>query len=237
MGGALKRLCSICARGGSQGVPGKNTRLLAGLPLIAHSIRQAQESRLFDHIAVSSDSQEILRIANEYGADLLIERPLEMASNTAPKLPAIQHCSHQAEIMTGMEFDIFCDLDATSPLRTVEDISSVLKVMEAGNCDNVITGTPANRSPYFNLVEETSQGFVQVVKPMNPPLQRRQDAPACHDCNASIYAWNRKTMFTLKEVITPRTKLFVMPPERSRDIDSDLDFEIVEFLMRRRESM
>jgi CMP-N-acetylneuraminic acid synthetase len=234
MGDTLKRLCSICARGGSQAVPGKNIRPLAGIPLIAHSIIRARKSKLFDCIAVSSDSREILKVAEEYGADILINRPTEMATHHAAKLPAIQHCAKETEARLNIKFDTFCDLDATSPLRTIEDIAGVIEMMESSDCDNVITGAPAHRSPYFNMVEESLHGFVQVVKQLNPPPVRRQDAPVCYDCNASIYAWNRKTMFSLSEVVTRRTRLFEMPQERSRDIDSELDFEIVEFLLKKR---
>lgn len=87
----MKRLCTICARGGSKGVNKKNIRPLMGKPLIAYSLEQARASGLFDLIAVSSDAQEILDAARNHGADLLIERPAELASDTAAKLPAIRH--------------------------------------------------------------------------------------------------------------------------------------------------
>jgi len=236
MGYIMKRLCTICARGGSKGVPGKNTRMLLGKPLIAHSIDHARQSGLFDHVAVSSDSDEILNIAKEYGADVLVHRPDEMANDKSAKLPAIQHCARQAELSTGIAYDTFCDLDATSPLRSIEDIQGAVALMEAGGCDNVITGAPAHRSPYFNLVERVANGFVALCKQPDGDLVRRQDAPECYDCNASIYVWNRESMFALESVLNPRTAIYVMPDERSRDIDSPLDFELVEFLMRRKGS-
>ncbi|NMM45591.1 acylneuraminate cytidylyltransferase family protein [Rhodospirillaceae bacterium KN72] len=231
----MKRLCTICARGGSKGVPGKNVRMLLGKPLIAHTVEQARESGLFDHIAVSSDSDAILNAARDAGADILVRRPDEMALDTSAKLPAIQHCAKSAEAETGIAYDIFCDLDATSPLRDIADIRGAVEMMEAGGCDNVITGAPAHRSPYFNLVERGSDGFVGVCKKLDRELVRRQDAPACFDCNASIYVWTRHSLFEEPSVLGDRTALFEMPESRSRDIDSELDFEIVEFLMRRKE--
>jgi CMP-N,N'-diacetyllegionaminic acid synthase len=234
MANFLKRLCSICARGASKGVPGKNIRPLLGRPLIAHSIAQARDSALFDHIAVSSDSREILDAAAAAGADILIDRPADMATDTAAKLPAIQHCAREAEARSGKRFDTICDLDATSPLRSAEDIAGAIALCERGGCDNVITGAPAHRSPYFNLVERDAAGFVKVVKPLAESLARRQDAPECFDCNASIYVWTRDNLFTVREVVTERTAMYVMPEERSRDIDSEFDFELVEFLMSRR---
>jgi len=233
MAGGMKRLCSICARGGSKGVPGKNLRPLLGRPLIAHSVVRARGTGLFDHIAVSSDSVDILEAAREAGADILVERPDDLASDSAPKLPAIQHCAREAEARAGIRFDTICDLDATSPLRTTGDIRGAVDLCERGGCDNVITGAPAHRSPYFNMVEQGADGFVRIVKRPDETIARRQDTPACFDCNASIYVWSRDMLFMLDEVVTDRTALFVMPEERSRDIDSDLDFELVEFLMQR----
>jgi CMP-N,N'-diacetyllegionaminic acid synthase len=90
-------LCTICARGGSKGVPNKNVREILGKPLIAYTIEQARQSGLFSSIAVSSDSEVILSTAKEFGADILVRRPDELASDTAAKVPAIPHCLETAE--------------------------------------------------------------------------------------------------------------------------------------------
>jgi CMP-N,N'-diacetyllegionaminic acid synthase len=97
----------------------------------------------------------------------------------------------------------------------------------------VITGAPAHRSPYFNLVEELPGGYVALSKRPGHAVVRRQDAPRCFDCNASIYVWPRATFFGAEAVLLPTTRLYEMPPARSLDIDSELDFEIVEYLMAR----
>lgn len=227
------RLCTICARGGSKGVPGKNLRMLAGKPLIAHSIAQARASGLFACVAVSSDSPEILEASRRHGADYLIERPAALATDESAKLPAIRHCVAEVERLTGQAFDTMVDLDATAPLRTAADIAGAVALCEAGGCDNVITGCAAHRSPYFNLVAERADGFVSVAIAPEREIKRRQDAPRCFDCNASIYVWPRATFFSAAAVVTRRTRLYEMPRERSWDIDSPLDFEIVEFLFER----
>ena len=149
----MKILCTICARAGSKGVANKNLRLINGLPLIAYSLRQAVESKLFSQIAVSSDSPEIRDVALAHGATFVVDRPAEMASDTAPKLPAIRHCVETTEKKFG-KFDIIIDLDATAPLRITADIIGALELLKQTNAENVITGTPAHRSPYFNLVEQ-----------------------------------------------------------------------------------
>lgn len=230
----MSRLCTVCARGGSKGVANKNLRLLAGKPLIAHSLEQARATGLFDGIAVSSDSAEILDVARRYGADWLIERPAEMATDAAPKLPAVRHCVSAAETMAGRRFDLVVDLDATAPLRATGDIEGAVALLEQTGAANVITGAPARRSPYFNLVERGPDGVVRLAKTPATPIVRRQDAPACFDMNASIYVWQRAALDTSATVFNADTRLFEMPEERSIDIDSELDFQFVQWLIERR---
>ena len=228
----MKRLCTLCARGGSKGVKNKNVRVLGGKPLIAHSILQARDSGLFDAIAVSSDDADILEAAREWGADHLVERPAELATDSAAKMPAIRHCVKTVMDLTGTDFDTFVDLDATAPLRIAKDIEGAVALLENSDADNVITGTPARRSPYFNLVECDSRGRVHLSKPSEQAVVRRQDCPPCYDLNASIYVWHRAALFADYEtVIGANTLLFEMPEERSVDIDSELDFQFVAFLL------
>ncbi|MXN48876.1 flagellar modification protein B [Shinella kummerowiae] len=231
-----KFICTICARGGSKGVPGKNIRMLMGKPLIGHSIAQAKATGLFAAIAISSDSEEILGVAHEYGADLLIKRPDELASDTAGKLPAILHALAEAEARLGVEADYLIDLDATSPLRLPEDIQACANLLIETGTSCVITGTPAHRSPYFNLVERTLDGTVQLSKQLSKPVLRRQDSPECYDMNASIYGWRRDALSKDPKVFYPDTQLYVMPRNRSADIDEEMDFAIVKMIMQQREA-
>jgi CMP-N,N'-diacetyllegionaminic acid synthase len=231
MDNAMKRLCTICARGGSKGVKGKNIRQLLGKPLIAYSIEQARATDLFDLLAVSSDSDEILAVARQWGCDFLIKRPDELATDQAAKLPVIRHCVAEVERLAGLTFDTLVDLDATSPLRMPEDIANAVKLLEESDASNVMTAMPARRSPYFNLVELDANGIVHLSKPLQPAVFRRQDAPQCFDMNASIYVWRRPVLFEAGTLFNPDTRLYVMPEERSIDIDSELDFQFVEFLM------
>lgn len=229
----MKRLCSICARGGSKGVLNKNIKVIAGLPLIAHSIKQAIDSKMFSAVAVSSDSDEILNTATQFGADLAIKRPVDLATDSAAKLPAIQHCFNKAESHFNQHFDTLVDLDCTSPLRSLDDIKNSIQMFESSSADNLITAMPARRSPYFNMVKKKPDGFVEILAPTPDGLIRRQDAPAAYDLNASIYIWNRSAILKAEKVIGPKTILFEMPEERSIDIDSQMDFEWVEFLLKK----
>jgi CMP-N,N'-diacetyllegionaminic acid synthase len=230
----MNRLCTICARGGSKGVPSKNIRLLAGKPLLVHSIDHARASGLFDRIAVSSDSAEILRVARDADVNDVIERPAELASDTAGKVPAILHALLTVEQRHGMAFDILVDLDATSPLRIPMDIVGAVELLERTGVRSVITGAASHRSPYFNLVEERADGSLGVCKTLPTEVLRRQDAPRTFDMNASIYVWRTDTFRADPRVFHDDTRLYEMPRERSYDIDAPLDFDIVEFVLKRR---
>ena len=230
----MRRLCTICVRGGSRGVPGKNLRPFAGKPLLVHSIEQACASALVDAVAVSSDSEAILDIARQAGVDVAIRRPDELATDSAPKVPAIRHALEEAERALGWRADVLVDLDATAPLRVPEDIVATVRLLEESGAASVITGAPARRSPYFNLVERRADGTVALVKESPAGVARRQDAPACFDMNASVYAWRAETFRRDPRVFYPDTRLHEMPEERSIDIDSELDWRVAEALAGRR---
>lgn len=231
----MKRLGSICARGGSKGVSSKNTRVVAGKPLIAHTIHQALSSKLFDCISVSSDSDEILNIAKQFGANVVIKRPDELATDNIAKLFVIQHCMLETEKLINIKFDTIVDMDCTSPLRSINDIIESIKLFESTKeASNLITGTRARRSPYFNMVAKKNNGFVELAARSENPIVRRQDAPDCYDMNASIYIWSRESLLSLNKVISEKTIIYEMPEERSLDIDSNFDFEFVSYLLERR---
>ena len=228
----MRRLCTICARGGSKGVPAKNIRSLMGKPLLVHSIHHAKASGQFERIAVSSDSGAILEIARSAGADDLIDRPPQLATDCAGKVPAIHHALLSIEERHGLTFDTLVDLDVTSPLRTTDDIVGAIRLLEANAVSSVITGSVSHRSPYFNLVEETACGSVEVAKRPPATVLRRQDVPRTFDMNASIYVWQGDAFRRDPKVFYADTRLYEMPSKRSLDIDSEFDFELVEMLLR-----
>jgi CMP-N,N'-diacetyllegionaminic acid synthase len=231
------RLCTICARGGSKGVKNKNLKSFLGHPLIYQTIKMAQESKLFDEIAVSSDSDEILKCAANYGVKRLIKRPSVLAEDHTGKLPAIKHAVIEAEALIGHTCDIVCDLDASSPLRNVEDIRGAVSQLEKTKIGNLLSAMHARRSPYFNLLEVNENGVATVSKKLPSQVLRRQDSPECYDANASIYVWKRDVLIDNETLFLEDTSLFLMPEERSYDIDTLVDFEIVEFLAGKREDM
>ena len=226
-----KILCTICARGGSKGVKNKNIKLINDKPLIAYTIEQAMQSQLFEHVVVSTDSDEIASVSKNYGAEVFFKRSQNMASDTAGKLGVIKDAFIRSENHYGQQFDYLIDLDATAPLRNVEDILNSFEQFLKDNNDNLITAMPSRRNPYFNLVEVDNNGKVRLSKKLANTIVRRQDAPKCYDMNASIYIWKRETILDEKKMFLDNTGLYIMPEERSIDIDTELDYQIVEFLM------
>ena len=227
-----KILCTICARGGSKGVKNKNIKEINGKPLIAYTIEQAKESGIFEHIVLSTDSDDIANIAIKYGAEVFFKRSAEMASDTAGKLDVIKDAFVRSEEHFNETYDYLIDLDATAPLREKEDVVKSFEQFLKNNNDNLITAMPGRRSPYFNLVEVDKKGKVHLSKTLDDAVVRRQDAPKSYDMNASIYIWKRDVILKERSIFLENTGLYVMPEERSIDIDTELDYKFVEFIMK-----
>ncbi len=227
-----KVLCTICARGGSKGVKNKNIKLINGKPLIAYTIEQAKKSNLFKHIVISTDSDDIANISKKYGAEVFFKRDEDMAGDTAGKLDVIRDAFVQSEKHYNCKFDYLIDLDATAPLRDIDDIINSFQQFIDNNNDNLITAMPSRRSPYFNLIEIDNNGKVSLSKTLDDKVLRRQDAPKSYDMNASIYIWKRDVILNEKSLFLKKTGLYVMPENRSIDIDTELDYKFVEFLMK-----
>ena len=224
-------IITICARGGSAGVPGKNIRPLCGKPLIGWTIEQAFASGVADEVFVSTDSVEIANVARSFGATVPYLRPAELATSTAGKIPVIQHLVDWVEAHQG-PVETVVDLDPTSPLRDVSDIQTCFGMLDA-DTDVVITGYEADKNPYFNMVELKPNGFYErVCQPGNEVLGR-QSAPKVFAMNASIYVWYRHSLSSSLWA-SPKIRLHVMPRERSIDIDHPIDFDLVELLMKKK---
>jgi CMP-N-acetylneuraminic acid synthetase len=224
-------VATICARGGSRGVPRKNIRPLGGKPLIVHTIETARKCRLINRIIVSTDDREIAETARKAGAEVPFMRPNELARDDTPKLPVIKHAVQFLESQ-GYRPDIVVDLDPTSPLRTEKDIEACIRMVTTGEADNVFSVTRASKSPYFNMVE-IIDGRVRLVKPPDSPAKRRQDAPEVYDMNASIYVWKRDALMNNDTLFLEKTRIYLMP-KWAIDIDDETDFEFVEYMLGRR---
>lgn len=223
-------VATICARGGSVGVPRKNIKLLLGKPLIVYTIEQALACKSIDRVIVSTDDEEIARVARENGAEVPFIRSAELATSSAPKLAVISNLLDFIEA-EGARVSCIVDLDPTSPLRHIEDIEDCLSLLDE-NSDVVITACVSDKNPYFNMVEFKADGNVRLVKNLEELVVARQHAPKVYSMNASIYVWHRHTF--KKGLWNGKTRLHIMPAERSVDIDNPIDFKLVELLMHER---
>jgi len=210
-------------------VPRKNVRTLHGKPLIGWTIEQAMASPSIDAVYVSTEDDEIAGIAERFGAIVPYRRPEHLAGSTAAKLPVIADLVEHLESM-GTQITRIVDLDPTSPLRLVSDIEAAITMLDA-HTDVVITGYASDKNPYFNMVERKPNGSYGLVVPSE--AISRQTAPVVYSMNASIYVWHRHSLES--GLWGARTRLYEMPRERSVDIDSELDFQLVQLLMTERD--
>lgn len=225
-------LITICARGGSKGVKGKNIKKLVGKPLIYYTIKQAKEWGKGKRIVVSTDSQDIANVAKKFGAEVPFLRPTELASDTAGKVAAIKHALISCEKIYQEKYDFVMDLDVTSPVRKVSDLESAFNLFRKRKPKTLFSVVTAHRNPYFNMVEETKEGRVRLCK--NGNFKRRQDAPKVYDMNASIYIYDREYLLSGEDVsaISDNSIIYLMDDESRIDIDSELDFKFIEFLVK-----
>ena len=220
----------IFARGGSKGLPGKNIRSFCGKPLIAWSIEQALAVARIKRVIVSTDSEGIAAVARDYGAETPFMRPADLARDDSPEWLAWRHALNHLKVAEGHYPDVFISVPATAPLRNVEDIERCLDEYDKGDADMVITVTDAHRSPYFNMVKVNPDGSVGLVIPASSTVTRRQDAPAVYDMATVCYVANPEFVISHGVAFEGRVKAVHVPPERSIDIDTLLDFRIAKFL-------
>ena len=153
-----------------------------------------------------------------------------MAKKNSIKLDAIRHAVKYCEAKTNLSYDDIIDLDVSSPLRTHQDVRKAFKIFKNKNSDNLFSVTTSKKNPYFNMVE-IKNNKVKLVISGKSTIHNRQKAPKTFDMNASIYIWKRDILEQHDSLFLDRTGIYVMPQERSYDIDNEIDFEIVEFLM------
>jgi len=225
-------LAIIPARGGSKGLPGKNIRKLAGKPLIAYSIGQALESRYIGRVVVSTEDSEIARVAARYQAEV-IRRPDELALDDTSSVDALQHTLDYLKEAEGYSPDLVVLLQPTSPLRKVEDIDGAIdKLLEVG-CDSVVSVCDVEHPAHWMYTLEGER-----LKPIiegGRKVGRRQDASKVYRLNGAVYVTHRDVVMRQDKVMGDDTRAYIMPRERSVDIDTEFDFKLAELLMRERD--
>ena len=231
----MKIVAFIFARGGSKGLPGKNIRLLGGKPLIAWSIEHALSVKRIERVIVSTDSKEIAAVAKQYGAEVPFMRPAELAQDNSPEWLAWRHALDYLRESSGSLPKAMVSVPTTAPLRLPLDIEKCLNEYEKGDADMIITITDAHRSPYFNMVKTNADGTVALVIPSESAMNRRQDAPLVYDMATVCYVAKPEFVMTHNGAFEGRVRAVHVPTERAIDIDTLLDFQIAEGLIKLRE--
>lgn len=220
----MRTLGLIPARGGSKGVPRKNVRPLAGKPLIAWTIEAALASGVIDRVVVSTDDEEIASVGAAWGAEIPFMRPPRLAGDETPSIDVVRHA---LELLP--DFDTLVLLQPTSPLRTAEDVAAAVRLYGASQQRNCIAMTEAADSPYWSYFLD--QGALRPVIRLDVPL-RRQDLPSVVTVNGAIYVANVRRLVEQGSFLQANMVPYLMPRERSVDIDTEFDFQLCEFLIR-----
>ena len=227
----MEILITLCARGGSKGIPRKNIRLINGRPVIDLSIQVAKSfaAKYKADIALSTDDNEIRNVATNLGVATNYDRPEYLATDQAGKIETITHLLYFEENERGKKYDYILDLDITSPLRNLLDLESAFDlIMSDSKASNLFSVNPASRNPYFNMVEIQSNGYYGLVK--KGSFLTRQSAPKVYDLNASFYFYRRSFFEQDSPVTINEHSLIYVMPHICFDLDHTLDFEFMEYL-------
>jgi CMP-N-acetylneuraminic acid synthetase len=230
-------LITLCARGGSKGIPGKNIKLLNGIPLIGYSLQIANDfkNNVIQHqvdIALSTDSFEIIETVKQLGLSTDYIRPEYLANDTAGKLEVFMDIKKHYECKNNIKYDYLLDLDVTSPLRNLEDLLAAFEIIQKDAIAlNLFSVNRANKNPYFNLVEQNEEGYYELSKKRKRSYLSRQTAPKVYELNASFYFFKKEFFNSnLKSVFSEKSLIYEMP-HICFDLDHKIDFEFMEFLL------
>ena len=226
----MKTLVVIPARGGSKGVPNKNIKLLNGKPLIGYTIDVARSLFKDEDICVSTDSEKIAQVAENCGLKVPFLRPPELATDTSSTYDVLLHAIDYYKGI-GKKYDIVLLLQPTSPFRKKEDIVAAMNLYTP-QFDMVVSVTETKANPYFVLFEENEQGYLEKSKPGH--FTSRQMCPKVWQYNGAVYVINVESLLLQSHLTFKKIKKYVMDEYSSVDIDSPLDWDFAEFLLKNR---
>lgn len=234
----MKVLGIITARGGSKGIPGKNLKLLAGKPLIEHTIDAVEDCAL-DRVILSTEDARIADVARAHGIEVPFMRPAELARDETPHLPVIQHAVKWLADHSNYHPDAVVILQPTSPLRSTIDIAGALRLLEVSGADSVVSVSEVSPHAHpLRMLRVDEHGFATLFatgSPVRTRINRRQDLPKAFVMNGAIYAC-RTHVLTGDDpsLYGDRVVAFPMPVERSLSIDTPEDWAEAEHAIARR---
>lgn len=230
----LKTLAIIPARSGSKGIKNKNIKLLGGYPLIYYTIKQALKSKIFDDIILSTDSKQYLKIAQKYGVSSSFIRPKKLSSSNSLATETIYHALKKTEKYYKTKYDLVCMLQPTAPIRKVNDFTHIIKIMKKNynKCDSVISVVDVdNFNPYkMKIINENRLIDYKKWPIENPP---RQSLPKTFIVNGAFYLFKRDSFMKNKSFKGKYSIPYVMPKERSVNIDSPIDFDLANIILKK----
>jgi len=226
-------LAIIPARGGSKRLPEKNIKALCGKPLIAWSIEQARGCDDIDRIVVSTEDENIAKVAKQFGAEVPFIRPLELATDTASTIDVISHAIDWLEEKESYRPEYIVLLQATSPLRVVEDIKGAIQTLKEKYAQAVVSVCETDKHPWRSNTLPENENMKDFLRAqiLN---KHRQDLPIFYQLNGAIYLAKMNYLRACNGFHGPDTFAYKMVKERSIDIDSELDFRIAESLFAKR---
>jgi CMP-N,N'-diacetyllegionaminic acid synthase len=223
-----KILAIIPARGGSKGIPKKNIKLLKDKPLIAWTIEEAKKSRFLDKIIVSTDDEEIMKVSKKWGAEVPFLRPSELAQDDTPGIAPVLHA---LEYFSDYEYVVV--LQPTSPLRLAEDIDNAIYLCEKNKSNFCVSVTESKIIPDW-MFRINNQGVLEPLNSREIPYQR-QKVKQTYVLNGAVYVGRKEALIKNQSFLTPETIPYIMPNNRSIDIDDIIDFEYCEYILGRNE--
>ena len=226
----MKPICLICARGGSKGVPNKNTKLINKKPLIAYTIEKAIDSKIFSHVFVSTEDDKIAKISKKFGAEIPFIRPMKLAGDAVAIGDVFLHAVKKLRRL-GYQFDIFVNLDCTVPFIDKKDILGSVNLLKKKKCDAVYGVYKQHLNPYFNMMELNAKGFLSLSKKLAKRPRSRQEAPIVYQLNG-LFVYDTKKFLKSSNPIMPKALPFEIPMERGFMIDTETEFRLAELMFR-----
>jgi|TARA_B110000438_G_scaffold303106_1_gene363179 CMP-N-acetylneuraminic acid synthetase len=228
----MKPICFIAARGGSKGVKRKNIRNFAGKPLIAHTIESAKKSKIFSHIIVSTEDNDIAKIAKKFGAEVPFKRPKELASDHAAMRDVLNH-GIETLYSIGYKFNEFVSRDCTAPFIRHKDILGSLRLLRKNQCNAVFGVYKQHYNPYFNMMEIGKNGFLKMSKNLGLRPVSRQLAPIVLQLNG-FFTYDAKKFLKLNDPIKiPKALPYIIPEETGWMIDTEIQFKVAEAMLKK----
>ncbi len=222
-------LAIITARGGSKGIPRKNITPLLGKPLIAWTIEAAKKSKYIDRLILSTEDQKIAKIGKDYGVEIPFLRPKDLATDEAKSVDCMIHAIKWLKNNDKYISDYVMLLQPTSPLRTVDDIDTALEEIFKQKGDSLIGLCKVRKHPYWMMKIE--RGIITPYYKKWVNYQRRQDLPDIYNVNGAIYIIKSTLLLKKKVFWSGKTIPYVMPEERSVDIDNKIDLKLADLLI------